>query len=226
MCLYSDMRFLIFACLGITSVFATRAQTAPPSDQNTNAPFHAISSYELAEKHLLEPGDQLFFQILEDKKPPMSLIVTESGELNVPYIGRVPVAGKSCRTLASELKSLLEKDYYYRATVVIALDGMTKVTKVDRVIGRVLIMGEVHSPQSVDILFGRALTLSEAILRAGGFTDSADKKRVKIVRNDGRGSTSVIEVNIAEVMDKGKTEKDIAVEPNDYIIVPTRSIRF
>jgi protein involved in polysaccharide export with SLBB domain len=224
------MRALSLFLLGTTCAFTTTVQSAPPSAGDfggkSNAPVHAISAYELDEKHLLEPGDQLFFQILEDKKPPISLIITESSELSVPYIGRVSVAGKSCLTLAAELKSLLEKDYYYRATVVIGLDAMNKVTKVDKVIGRVLIWGEVHNQGSVDVLFGHTLTLSEAILREGGLTDSADKRRVKVIRNDGHGTTQVIEVNIADVMDKGKTEKDIAVEPNDYIIVPTKSIRF
>ena len=96
----------------------------------------------------------------------------------------------------------------------------------NKVSGRVLIWGEVRTQGPVDILSGHSLTVGEAILRAGGLTDNADKKRLKIVRNEGGGSTRVIEVNIADVVENGKTEKDIALEPNDYIIVPTKTIRF
>jgi polysaccharide export outer membrane protein len=219
------MRIAVFVLFGIVSAFNAIAQSTGDYSRDTNVQSHAIGSYELDEKHRLEAGDQIFFQILEDKKTPVKLTVTDSGELSVPYIGRVSVTGKSCRTLAAELKPLLEKDYYYRATVVIGLDVMNKVTKVDKVIGQVLIWGEVHNQGSVDILTGHNLTVSEAILRAGGLTDNADKRRVRIVRSDGHGSTSVIEVNLAEVMNKGKTEKDIAVEPSDYIIVPAKAIR-
>jgi protein involved in polysaccharide export with SLBB domain len=187
---------------------------------NTNSTTDAMRSYALDEKHLLEPGDQLFFQIIEDKMSPTNLVVTDSRELSMPYLGRVSVENKTCRKLAAELKLLLEKDYYYHATVVVGLNAVNKVS------GRVLIWGEVHNQGPIDILASHTLTVGEAILRAGGITEHADMKRVKVVRNDGRGSTRVIEVNLAEVMEKGKTEKDITIEPNDYIIVPAKLIRF
>src|SRR5580658_10280647 len=131
------MRILIFALLGITCAAKTTAQSAlhPVGDHggDTNSPARIVSSAALYDKHLLEPGDQLSFQIMEDKKPSTILVVTDSSELSVPYIGRVSVAGKTCPQLAAELKTLLQKDYYYRATVVVGLDAVNKIS------GRVLI---------------------------------------------------------------------------------------
>jgi protein involved in polysaccharide export with SLBB domain len=208
----------------ITGGVKTMAQ--PPSDSigdhngATNIETHHERGYILYDKHLLEPGDQISFKITEDRKPSTNLVVSDSSELSVPYVGSVSVAGKTCPQLAGELKTLLEKEYYYRATVVIALEAVNKIT------GRVLVWGEVRNQGPIDIPFGRSLTVGEAILRAGGLTDSGDKKKVKIIRHDGNGSTRVIEVNVAEVVENGKTEKDVVVEPNDYIVVPTRSIRF
>src|ERR1700684_2059237 len=87
---------------------------------NTNAPpaltLNVSGSYVLDDKHLLEPGDKVSFQILEDRDPAKSLVVADSHEMDVPYIGRVSVAEKTCKQLAKELKGLLEKEYYYRAT--------------------------------------------------------------------------------------------------------------
>jgi len=211
--------------LGIAGAVSAIAQPAVNSDGGTNTAAPVRASYELDENHLLAPGDELFFKILEDKKPAEKLTVTDSGEVNVPYIGRTSVTNKTCRTLATELKTLLEKDYYYRATVIIGLDFLNKVAKVDKVIGRALIFGEVHNQGTVDILSGQTMTVSEAILHAGGLTDSANKKKIRIIRSNGHGSTN-IEVNLADLLDKGKTEKDVPIEPNDYIIVPTKSIRY
>ena len=62
---------------------------------------------------------------------------------------------------------------------------------------------------------------------AGGFTDYADKKQVRLVRataNGVPGKTFV--VNISDVLEKGRTEKDIAVEPEDLIYVPGRAVNF
>ena len=64
---------------------------------------------------------------MEDQDPPISLTVADSSELDVSYVGRVSVAGKTCRQVAEMLKVMLEKDYYYRATVIVGLDSVNKV---------------------------------------------------------------------------------------------------
>jgi protein involved in polysaccharide export with SLBB domain len=102
----------------------------------------------------------------------------------------------------------------------------SEMQNADKVIGIVKIWGEVRKPGAVDILSGHKLILSEAILRAGGLTDIADKTKVKVIRKDEHGSTQTILVNMRDIMDKGMVEKDIEVLPNDYIIVTSRLIRF
>jgi polysaccharide export outer membrane protein len=228
----SNMRILVTVWLGLACALSSMAQSTPPSPGDhpgdTNTSDHAVSGYTPDDKHLLEPGDVISFQIMEDKKPAISMVVTDSGEVNFPYIRRVPVAGKTCRKLAEELKVMLEQDYYKHATVVVGLDMLnrTKVEKVEKVIGRVRIWGEVRTQGSVDILSGHNLTISEALLKMGGLTDSADKKKVSVFRNSGHGSSKVIYVNVHDIMDRGKIEKDLTLEPDDIIIVAIRLIRF
>jgi len=43
-----------------------------------------------------------------------------------PYIGRVAAADKTWQQLAAEMKDLLEKEYYYHATVIIGWMRPTK----------------------------------------------------------------------------------------------------
>ncbi|HEX3717543.1 MAG TPA: polysaccharide biosynthesis/export family protein [Verrucomicrobiae bacterium] len=196
------------------------ASNSNGSAGNSNGPLFAVSGYALDDRHILEPGDEISFQILEDKKPATNLLVADSSELSIPYIGRVSVVGKTCRQLAGGLKVLLERDYYYRATVVIGLNVVNKVC------GQVLVWGEVRNQGAIDILSGHPLTVGEAILRAGGLTEDADKKKVKVVRHRGGPAQKVFEVNMADVVEDGETEKDLIVEPGDYIIVKPRAIKF
>jgi hypothetical protein len=42
-------------------------------------------------------------------------------------VGRVAASDKTCKQLADELKARLEKEYYHRATVIIALDVANKL---------------------------------------------------------------------------------------------------
>ncbi len=168
-------------------------------------------------------GDRLSFRILEDKDDPKTLMVADSGELEVPYLGRVMAKGKTCRVLASEIKTALEKKYYYHATVILDVDLLSKSH------GRVYIAGRVHVPGFQDIPTDETYTAGKAILRAGGFTDFADKRHVKITRKQTAGGTAqdVVQiVDLGAVLERGQEDKDVALQPDDLIYVPARMVNF
>src|SRR5437899_1529963 len=103
---------------------STNAKSAASA---TNAAPLSLTGYVPDDKYNLRVGDRISLQILEDRDPPKSLVITDSGELDAPYVGRVAASDKTCKQLADELKTLLEKDYYYRATVIIAVDAFNKI---------------------------------------------------------------------------------------------------
>jgi len=175
----------------------------------------------LDDKHKLAIGDRLSFRIIEDEEDPKPLVVTDSGELEVPYIGRFPAVDKTCRQLARELKTELEKDYYIQATVIIAVDVMARSR------GKVYLVGPVRLPGPQEIPSDEILTLSKAILRAGGFNDLADRKSVRVTRKSATGGDNqTFTVNVGEIIDKGQSNTDLPLEPGDVILIPARLIRF
>ena len=95
-------------------------------------------------------------------------------------------------------------------------------------LGRVYLTGAVHTPGPEDIPSDEVLTLGKAILRAGGFTDFAERHTVKVTRKAEPGSseTKTLVVDVAQMFDKGKTESDLPLEPGDLILVSERLIRF
>lgn len=228
---------LLAAILGglmiFTMVYSSEAadvQTTNPTDGNsspavsTNRPVIPLAgkSNVLDDKYRLTIGDQLSFQIIEDEEDPKVLTVTDSGDLQVPYIGRFPAAGKTCKELAVALKTELEKDYYLQATVVIAVDSKPRSR------GKIYLVGAIRAPGPQDISSDEQLTVSKAILRAGGFADFADQKNVRITRGSGTGpdDKQTYTVNVAHIFEKGKTEEDLPLKPGDLIFVPERMIRF
>ncbi len=193
--------------------------------QRTNGPAaaaHGLSGYVPDDKYKLRAGDRVSLQILEDRDLPKSMVIADSGELDAPYIGRIMAADKTCKQLAAELKAQLEKEYYYRATVVLALDAANKFW------GRIYVWGQVKNQGPIDVAVTENLTAGKAILRAGGFADFANKKRVKVVRAATPGGTSkpAVELNMVEILEEGKTDKDMVLQPDDSIIVPSRLINF
>jgi polysaccharide export outer membrane protein len=167
-------------------------------------------------------GDRVSYRVNQDKELDKQLVVTDSGELEIPYYGRVKAVEKTCKALAMEVKANLEKELYIEATVILAVDLLNKKR------GSVYLAGQVRNMGSQDIPSDEVFTLTKAILKAGGFGDFADKKRVKVTRQPpvGQANSLVFVVDVEQIFEKGKTEKDMKLEPGDLILVPSRAINF
>jgi protein involved in polysaccharide export with SLBB domain len=183
------------------------------------------NGYVPDDSYQLRVGDTVSFQIVEDRilnlqAIPTSLVVMDSGEVDVPYIGRVKAANKTCNQLGAGIKTELEKKYYNKATVVLSLNVA------NRLLGRVYIWGQVHSQGPVNLMVNEQLTAAKAIMQAGGFAEFAKKKKVQVIRSTSQGTNQTFELNMEDIMDNGDTAKDIILKPDDMIIVPTRMINF
>jgi protein involved in polysaccharide export with SLBB domain len=176
----------------------------------------------LDDKHKLAIGDRLSFRIVEDEDDPKEIFVTVSGDVEVPYLGRYPVVGETCKEIAWKLKAELEKKYYYHATVILAVNDWARNQ------GKVYIMGPVHAPGPLEIPSDEVLTLNKAIMRAGGFGDYAERHKVEVRRKSAvpGEKDQVFIVDVALIQDKGKTDSDLPLEAGDVIYVPERLVRF
>src|SRR4051794_449851 len=99
------------AFLAIEPVWAQRAvkeekpreipvAAATPLAVSTTASASFLTSMEsLNDSHKLLPGDQLSLRIVEEEEPPRTLAIRDSGEMEVPLLGRIKAAGKTCKSL-------------------------------------------------------------------------------------------------------------------------------
>lgn len=172
----------------------------------------------------LNPGDILRFKIVEDREEVKALRVTDAGDLDFPYIGPVPAKGRTCKEIAQDAKARLEADYYYTATVSLAVEQVLRKTG-----GRIWVTGQVGSQGPQEIPTDEVWTVYKAILRAGGFNDFANRGKVKVFRKtrnaDGSERQDQLVVDVADVM-KGKSDKDLVVQDGDNIIVESQLINF
>jgi hypothetical protein len=90
-------------------------ETAPAAAYST-------SMDVLDDKRPLRIGDRLSMRVVEERQAPVQLFVTDSGEVEVPLIGRVHAQGLTCKQLAYRIKGPFEREYFYKATVIVALD--------------------------------------------------------------------------------------------------------
>jgi polysaccharide biosynthesis/export protein len=170
----------------------------------------------LDDKKRLGSNDYVSFRVVEDRdEESQHLRVNDNGELEVPYIGLVQASGRTCRELAYNIKGALEKEYYYHATVILAVDRVSEKSR-----GRVYVYGSVKGQGPQELPPDETYTVSKAIIRAGGFGDFANKRKVKVTRKNGQDFT----VDLKRVIEEGRTDEDIALQPDDQIYVPQRLI--
>ena len=186
-------------------------------------------------------ADVLSFQILEDGDPVRRIIVTDSAEVDIPYIGRIKAEGRTCQELAQEVKRRLEKDYYHKATVIIGLDynayGNRNPARGSRdgsgrrISGAAAdegytIMGQVSHPGVFPLRPDVEFKLSHAILQSGGFKKFANARRVRVLRKDANGVFQTLVINVKAVMEKGKLEEDVVLKKGDVVIVDKKLLNF
>ena len=114
-----------------------KATTVEPP--TTSTVMRTNSMTVLDDKKRLGSNDYVSFRVVEDRdNESQHLRVNDNGELEVPYIGLVPASGRTCKELAYSVKSLLEREYYYHATVIIAVDRVSEKSR-----GKVYVYGSV-----------------------------------------------------------------------------------
>jgi len=129
-------------------------------------------------------------------------VVDDDGMVNLAYIDKVKIVGMDC----SAAQRLIENRY--KEAKIFTNPTITVTVTAQRFVN---ITGEIKGGGRVAYL--PDMTLMTGIAAAGGFTDFADKKRVKFVR-EGR----VVVIDTTKI--SKDPSKDVRVLPGDQIYVP------
>ncbi len=161
----------------------------------------------VAEDAALRTGDQLSLRLAgvpaeDTTQVSGSYTVDGSGNINIPYLGKVKASGLRQADIQNAIESAFKEKGIYSAPVV------TISVQFDRMVD---VEGDVRGPQRVR--YTPDLTLLGAITACGGFSDYADQTKVSILRSGSRTF-----VNVKKV--RQNVEADPALQPGDKISVP------
>jgi polysaccharide biosynthesis/export protein len=175
-------------------------------------------NYVPDDKYLIRAGDKISLQILEEREPAKTLMVADSGELEIAPFGHVTATNKTCKQVMAEVTTLLTNTFFNRATVIMTLELAKEK------LGRVYVVGQVRAVGALEMTLTENLTAGKAILRCGGFTDYAKTTQVKVFRPSKTpgGPAQVFLINMEDVFKKGKLEKDLPLEPDDWVFVDSK----
>lgn len=134
--------------------------------------------------------------------------VSESGNINMPFIGQVRAAGLRAEQLASSLESHYKSSQIYRNPTFQVIDSSDKTVNEQKV----HVGGFVRAPGPKP--FTPGLTLWQAMQAAGGANEFGAVKRVKVTRN---GKVKSYDTTKSQF-------QQIPLEPEDTIEVPQKNI--
>jgi protein involved in polysaccharide export with SLBB domain len=148
------------------------AVTSPTPGAVTPAvPAAAVLQGELT----IQPDCLVQISVAEDPALNGSYPVNEIGAVKLGYVGPVILYNKTEAQAAAKIKDILTSRHFRNATV--------QVRVIRRSYDKVRVSGEVLSSGLIKIGAGDAISLNDALLRAGGLKPTARGARVKIVRN-------------------------------------------
>src|SRR3989338_372647 len=168
-------------------------------------------AYSEKEEYKLQPTDIISITVRGQSDLATKTRVTSEGYISFPLLGKVQVQGLSLSEVEQKLKTLLEKDYLVSAEVLIFIEGYHAK--------QVSVIGEVKTPGKYDMPGEKDMSLMQAIAMAGRFTKHTDITKTKIMRME-NGAKKMIIINAKDITEKGQKDKDVALQPEDMIVVP------
>ncbi len=152
------------------------------------------------------PMDQLSITVFQNSDLSRTVRIDPDGTIELPLVGMLKVTGMTRK----EIHGLLVKSYR-KYLVKPQLD--VAVTSYNN--ANVKILGNVTNP-GIYPLSGNDNSLVKMIAQAGGTSDLAQLRQVTILR----GTETILEVDLYQILYEGKAALDVTIQPNDTIFVP------
>ena len=210
-----NTRHIVFASTAILAVTAL-AQSPAPSAVETSRPASSpgsstamvpqMNAVSAPSGYVLSPNDQIGVEVFGEEDLRTYGRLNSEGNLSVPLIGSVHLAGLTLGQAAARLTELLGRDYLVNPKVNVMLMGYAK--------RRFTMLGQVNRPGSYEMPEGspEGIDLLEAVAMAGGYTRIAAPERVSVRRGN-----QLLRVNAKRLARGG--QENFTVLPGDTVTV-------
>ncbi len=178
--------------------------------------------------YTLGAGDRLYMDIFNLPDYSREYDILPDGTVNLPLIGTIYARGKTLSQLSTEVETLYSR--YVRVPAV-----TFDVRRVRAL--QVAIAGEVRRPGSYPITIEpqppndgstspTVPTITRAIQIAGGVTESADIRNIRVYRPDPNNADAGqwFDINLLALIQEGDIRQDISLRDGDSIVVPEAEI--
>ena len=182
------------------------APGAASSQTPSRTSARATSARWTEQDYKLGSGDKLRVEVYRQDQLSQSLQIRPDGKITLPLLGDVPAAGKTSIELRDSLTEAF-KEYVANPVVTVIVQ--------EAVAAQIHVIGEVGTPGS-QVMTG-SMTVLQALAKAGGLREFADKNNIRILRVNGT-RTDPIPFDYKRAM-KGESDP-VYLQPGDTLVVP------
>ena len=155
--------------------------------------------------YIIGPGDGLQITIWGQLEANLRVTVDRSGQVYIPRVGQISVAGVHYSDLEQHLKTEISK-VFRNFNVTVNVERLRSI--------QVLVVGNARYPGTYTI--SSLSTLVNAIFASGGPTPQGSLRHIQ-VRRDGATMT---DFDFYDLLIKGDKSKDVRLQPGDVLYIP------
>lgn len=195
------------ACLLSVVLFVGIVAKGDAADNALKTPLPPQAIAQASPEYLLGPEDQIRVSVWENAQLTLDLIVRPDGKISVPLIQDVVAEGQTAAELSNTIHDrLLTYIKEPQVSVIVLQVNAPKFF----VVGNVVRPGSYPLRGETSVLQGLAI--------AGGFTQFASTRNIKIIRNIG-GKQESRKVNYNAMIEEGG-QGNYVLRSRDTIVVP------
>ena len=167
--------------------------------------FSPVDFMQVPSDYIIGPGDELQIRVWGQVEANLRVIVDRSGQIYIPQVGQISVAGIHYGDLEQHLKSEISK-IFKNFNVTASIGRLRSI--------QIIVVGNARYPGTYTI--SSLSTLVNAIFASGGPTPQGSLRDIQ-VRRDG---ATITDFDFYDLLIKGDKSKDVRLLPGDVLYIP------
>jgi protein involved in polysaccharide export with SLBB domain len=211
------LKYFLISLIAL-SLVGSQLSCSPMKPRELANPAQLPPSQELTEvrttaPYILDTGDEVTVRVsgFNINELSRTAVINNSGEVYLPLLGTVKLAGKTVPQ-AREMVNVGLKKYYVDPQVEFSTNASKQ---------QISVFGEVNGPGTFS--YRRPLMIMEGIAKAGWFNKDANRKRVILIRR-AHDKFNVVAVNTGDFFQDGSSAPEFYLQGGDVVYVTPSAI--
>ncbi|MDO8992020.1 MAG: SLBB domain-containing protein, partial [Daejeonella sp.] len=183
--------------------------------KNSKLTFEPNLSIATPKNYVIGPNDELLIDIYGNSEASYNLKVSPEGNINVEYVGIIPVAGLTIEAATSRIRSRLSTVYSGlrngSTSLNIAIGNIRSI--------KVILTGEIVKPGTYTL--PSLANVFNALYSSGGPTENGSFRSIELIR----AGKKIATLDIYDFLMKGEMSENTRLQDQDIIRVPVYESR-